>query len=378
MSKGFFYATAVLIGTIVGAGIFGIPYVVAQSGFLIGIIFLLALTGVSLLIHLLYGEVVCRTQEKHRFVGYAGYYLGKCGKAVVTFSSLFGLYGALLVYIIISGEFLSTIFSSWLGGSAFVYSLIFFAIGALAIFRGIGLIERLELIMTLFLILVIFLIFFSGLSHFNISNLQTINLKYFFLPYGVILWSLGGGAAIPEIKEMLKEDGKRYKRIITLGTIIPAFLYLLFMFIVVGVTGVDTTPEAIKGLIGVLGKGIVIWGAIFGILALTTSFFMLGLSLKKIFWYDYKIKKNLSWFLVCSVPLVCFLLGLRQFIPIIGFLGVVLGAIQGTILVLIYKKAKKLGNREPEYSLKIPNLVTYSLVGIFILGLIYQIIYFVR
>jgi len=49
MNKNFFYATAILIGTIVGAGMFGIPYVVAQSGFLIGAIFLLILTAVSLL-----------------------------------------------------------------------------------------------------------------------------------------------------------------------------------------------------------------------------------------------------------------------------------------------------------------------------------------
>ena len=378
MNKNFFYAIAVLIGTIVGAGIFGIPFVAAQSGFLIGAVFLIVLTGVSLLIHLIYGEIVCRTKEKHRLVGYAEYYLGKKGKVVITFSVLFGLYGALLVYIIISGEFLSTIFSPVLGGSAFVYSLIFFAVGALAIFKGLALIERLELVMALFLILVVFLIFFSGLPNLDVSNLKTINLKYFFLPYGVILWALGGGSAIPEIKEILKKDGKRYKKIIILGTVIPAILYLLFMFIVVGVTGADTSPEAIEGLIGSLGKGMIILGAIFGALAAMTSFFVVGLVLKKVFWYDYKINKHLSWFLACSIPLIGFLLGLRAFIPIIGFLGVILGAVNGTAIVLIYKKAKKLGNREPEYSLKIPKVITYALIGVFILGLIYQIIYFVK
>ena len=96
MSKEFFYATAVLIGTIVGAGMFGIPYVVAQSGFLIGVIFLLLLTGVSLLIHLIYGEIVCRTKKKHRLVGYAEHYLGKCRKKIITISVLTGFYGSLL------------------------------------------------------------------------------------------------------------------------------------------------------------------------------------------------------------------------------------------------------------------------------------------
>jgi len=39
MNKNFLYASATLIGTIVGAGMFGLPYVVARSGFLIGAVF---------------------------------------------------------------------------------------------------------------------------------------------------------------------------------------------------------------------------------------------------------------------------------------------------------------------------------------------------
>ena len=378
MNKNFFYATAILIGTIVGAGMFGIPYVVAHSGFLIGAIFLLVLFGISLLLHLIYGEVVCRTKEKHRLIGYAEYYLGKWGKVITTFSVLFGLYGALLVYIIISGEFLSTIFSPIFGGSAFVYSLIFFAIGALAIFKGLILIKRLELVMTLLLVVIVLIILFAGIPSIDISNLKTINLKYFFLSYGVIFWALGGGSAIPEIKEILRKDGKKYKKIIILGTVIPAILYFLFMFVVVGITGINTTPEAIDGLANFLGKEVIILGAIFGILAIITSFFTTGLNLKKTLWYDYKINKHLSWFLACSIPLIGFLLGLRQLIPIIGFLGVVLGALNGTAIILIYKKAKKTGDQEPEYNLKLSSIVTYALIGIFVLGLIYQIIYFVK
>ncbi len=378
MNKNFLYATAALIGTIVGAGIFGIPFVVARSGFLIGAIFLLVLTGVMLLIHLIYGEIVCRTKEKHRLVGYAEYYLGKWGKRIAAFVLVFGLYGALLVYIIISGEFLSTLFTPIFGGSSFIYSLIFFVIGAVVIFKDLILVKRLELIMTLFLILVIFIIFFAGLPHIDISNLKTVNLKYFFLPYGIIFWALSGLAAIPEIKEALEIDGKKYKKVIILGTLVPAILYFLFMFVVVGVTGKTTSPEAIKGLVGTLGNSIIFLGAFFGFLAAMTSFFVLGLVLKKVFWYDYKINRILSWSLACSVPLVCFLLGLREFIPIIGFLGMILGAVEGTITTLIYLKAKKLGNREPEYSLKIPKVIICALIGIFVLGLVYQIVYFVK
>lgn len=385
MNKNFLYASATLIGTIVGAGMFGLPYVVAQSGFLIGAIFLLVLTGVTLLIHLIYGEIVSRTTEKHRLVGYAEHYLGKYGKRIATFSILIGFYGSLLVYLIISGEFLSTIFSPFFGGSPFIYSLVFVAIGAFAVFKDLVLIKKIELGMSFLLILIIFLIFFSGLPHLDISNFKNIDLKYFFLPYGVILWALAGGAAIPEIKEILEADlprqqagGKKYKKTIILGTIIPAILYFLFLLTVVGISGQATSPEAIKGLVGFLGEGIIILGAVFGLLAVITSYFVIALYLKKVFWYDYKINKNLSWFLVCLIPLAGFLLGLREFIPLMSFLGVIFGAIEGTVLILTYLKAKESGDREPEYSLKISNIVAYSLIALFILGFIYEIIYFIK
>jgi len=377
MDRSTIYATATLVGTIVGAGMFGIPYVVAQSGFLIGAVFLFILTIVSILLHLAYGEIAYKTPGKHRLVGYAEHYLGKYGKVIVTISLLIGFFGSLLVYIIISGEFLSELFSPLFGGSSFVYSLIFFAIGSLGVLKGLKLIEQLELVIGLLLCGIVLLIFFSGIFHLDVSNLKSINLKQFFLPYGVILWALAGGAAVPELKEVVKGNGKSYKKAIILGTLIPAVLYFLFMFVVVGVSGGQTSPEAIQGLTGILGKEITYIGAAFGALASITSFFVIGLALKKVFWYDYRINKNLSWFLVCFIPLLGFLLGLREFIPIIGFLGVFLGAIESVSIILIYKKVSRIKKADLDYNLKLPKIVIFSLIVLFILGFIYQIIYYV-
>ena len=66
LNKQFLYATTVLVGTIVGVGIFGLPYVASQSRFIVGLFFLLLLGVIVTLIHLLYAEVVLKTKEKHR------------------------------------------------------------------------------------------------------------------------------------------------------------------------------------------------------------------------------------------------------------------------------------------------------------------------
>ncbi len=373
MSKNFCYAVATLIGTIIGVGIFGIPYVVSKSGFTLGIIFLLFLSGMILIMHLLYGEVILRTTGKHRFVGYAKKYLGKWGKYITTLTSVSIFYGALLAYVIVSGEFLKTIF----GGSDFIWSLLFFIVCALAIFFGLKVVSKIEIFMSLFLIAVIFIIFFKGWPEIELSNFVGTNLKYFFLPYGVILWALSGWAAIPEMKEIFSENKKAgyklFKKAIIWGTLIPVFLCFIFLFTVIGVTGQETSAEAIQGLVKILENGTIILGAIFGILAVTTSFLIVGLTLKKIFWYDYGINKNLSWILVVSVPLMFFLFDVRNFVAVIGFMGAVFSALEGIILILIYQKAKKQGKRQPEYTLKLKPIVLNGLILILSLGLFYQI-----
>ena len=103
-------AVGSLIGTIIGAGVFGIPYVVAKSGILISLFYFLILGALVLFLHLCLGEVVLRTKEKHRLVGYTEKYLGKKAKILVTISVIIGTVGALLVYIILGGDFLKIIF----------------------------------------------------------------------------------------------------------------------------------------------------------------------------------------------------------------------------------------------------------------------------
>jgi tyrosine-specific transport protein len=372
--KQFIFATAVLMSTIVGVGIFALPYVGAQSGFLIGAVFLFILTGIMVLLHLLYGEIVSRTKEKHRLVGYARHYLGKWGKRIVGLSVIIGFYGSLLVYIIVGGGFLHTIFSSLINIPPLIFNLIFFIIGAIAVYFGLRLIAELDLLIGLFLILIVFLFLYFGFPKIDFVNFKIINWQNMLIPYGAILYSLAGMAAIPEIRELFSKKAKSYKRAIIWGTTIPAILYFIFIWTVIGLTGLNTSPETIEGLVGLLGKRVIFLGALFGFLATITSFFVLGLSLKKTFWYDFKINKNLAWFLVCFVPLIVFLLGVRSFIPIIVLLGALLGVIEGTAIVLIYKKAKKFGNQVPDYSLKIPDVLRYVVILIFVLGFILTLV----
>ena len=140
--KPLFWAIATLIGTIIGAGIFSIPYVFAKAGFLVGTINLIVLGAAVLLLYFYTGEIVLRTKGNHQLTGYARRYLGKTGKGLMTFSIMFAIYGALVAYTIGVGKALAAIF-----GLAYTmpFSIAFFIIAALAIYTGLKAVKESEL-----------------------------------------------------------------------------------------------------------------------------------------------------------------------------------------------------------------------------------------
>ena len=378
MRKNFLFALSVLIGTIVGAGVFGIPYVIAKSGIIPGFFYFFILGGAVLLIHLFFGEIVLRTKGKQRLIGYSQKYLGKWGKLLITIAVILGVAGALLAYLILAGDFLEILFSPYTNLTSFYFSLIFGVVLSYFIFRGIKLIAPTELFTNLLFFLVVVIIFSLCLPKVNFSNLPLFNLSDIFLPYGVILFSLIGWSAIPEITEILKtaEEKKSLKKIIILGNIIVIVFYILFTAGIIGITGGKTSTDALSGLIPFLGGKVIFLGALAGLITLADSFLILGLYLRNTFIYDLKISKNSACLTACGIPLILFLIGFRSFIGTIGFVGTVLGVIEGIIIILIFKKAKTMSDRQPEYSLKIPPILLYFLMAIFILGAISQFFVF--
>ncbi len=377
-NRNFLYAVSTIIGTTIGAGIFGLPYVVAQSGFFPGIFLLIFLGTIMLLVCLIYGEITLRTKKKHRLVGYAKKYLGKNGKRTALFASLFFLYGSILAYIIISGQFLNSLLANYLGGSEFIYSLIAFAFASVGIYFGLRVIEKIEFLMTILLLAVMALIFARGLPFIQTSNLLTFDPSQSFLPFGVILFSIGAMSAIPELEHILKKDQKRIKEAIFFGTFIPKVLYIIFILVIVGVSGASTSKEAFLGFHAIIGNGVITIGLIFGILAISTSLLMIGVNLKEMFMYDYGVRKSLAWFMTCFFPLVIFILGMRDFIQVINFVGGIAGGLSGILVILIYLKIlanPKIGDLEPAYQIKVPKIVLSVMILVFIIGIVYQLVY---
>jgi tyrosine-specific transport protein len=369
---GFYEAVATLVGTTIGAGIMGIPYVVAKAGILAGIIDIIVLGAVILMINLYVGEISLRTKKTHQLAGFAELYLGKKGKAIMAIVSFISIIGALVAYIIGLGEVLSAVF----GGSAFFFSLLFFAVGALLVYFDLYAVKKAELYLNIFVLLIIGAIIAVCFFNFDASNLVSKNLSLanLFIPYGVILFAFVGASAIPAMEVEIRQNKKMLKKAIVIGTVIPFVVYFLFMLAVVGVTGQGTSEIATIGLGEKIGEFMIILGNFLPIFTMSTSFFILGLALKWMFHYDYGMPNLFAWMLTCFIPLGLFLAGARSFISVIGLTGAIAGGMEGILLVLIAKQAKKKGKVKPDYQIGLGWIFAILLILLFTAGIVYQFV----
>jgi tyrosine-specific transport protein len=369
--KRLFQAIATLVGCMIGAGVLGIPYVVAQAGFVTGLINIIILGLVFVLIHLYLGEITLRTKGNHQLTGYAEKYTGKTGKYFMFISMIVGIYGALIAYMLGGGEALSSI----TGLQPLLCSVLFFGVLSWLVYVGLDAIENSEAFAMPLVIGIVLLIFILSLGRINHAHLAEFSFSKLLVPYGVVLFAFIGTSAIPEVKEELEHQKKDLKKAIIIGTAIPAVVYALFALSIVGVLGAKTHAIGALGLTAILGQKMAFIGSLFAVLTMSTSFLALGLALKELFIYDYNIRKNTSWLLSCFVPFLIFVLFqlpvLKEsttFIQVLEITGIITGAITGILIVLMVLNAKKKSERKPEYSIYINKYIAFLLIAIFIIG----------
>jgi amino acid permease len=369
----FWCAVAVLVGSTIGVGFYGIAFSFEKAGLAAGLLFFFGVAGLTLIINLLMGEITLRTHQRHQLVGYVDKYLGVWAKHVNIFIFWVSIYGALIGVIIVSGDFLSNILSPYLNFSPVMFSTIFMVVASILVLAGLRTISKFDFAVMLVVIAIILGVGIAGFSHIDLKNYSFAFTDFWFLPFGVILFSLNT-TGIPLMREVLTGSERQLKKAIAWGTLISAGVFLFFALVVLGISGDATSPEAISGLFGFIGPRVVLIGSIVGFITSSTIFLNIATSLKESLQEDFKIRRRWTWILAMLPPYLLFLLGVRNFIDIIGLVGGVAISIHMILLVLTYVKAKRNGERIPEYSIRLPNWSLYLIMLIFASAAVYTII----
>lgn len=371
VDKKFWATTFTLSGSIMGAGILGLPYVFAKSGFLVGLFWLIVLGAIMMFVNLALGEITLRTRGKHQLAGYAEKYLGKWGKRAMFFAVIFGVYSALIAYLIGEGESWSKILPGNI--PPIVFGIIFWIIMTLLLKEGLKGLKKIETWGVVAVIGIVFGIFIKFVPSIKPENLITWDVTNFAIPIGVVMFALLGFTSIPELRQEIKGKEELLKRAIIVGSLIPIILYILFSAVFVGILGTNITQ------IATLSFGPLV--TTLGIFTMLTAYFVLSFSLRDTFKYDIKMSKLNSFLFTSIVPLALYILvtqfNFLSFVSILGIGGVISGGLTGILILLIAQKAKSdtRNNKNPKIIIPINWTLIIILSLIFISGIVLQFVH---
>lgn len=340
-TRRFINGVSLMTGTIIGVGLFGLPYVAARAGLLTTAVHVMVLSGVAFLAAAMYAEVVTRSPQRMRLPGYVGRYLGKRWRRVAVGSNTLGLFGALVAYVIVGGHFFAGVLQPYLGGPTFAYVAAYYLAGFIVIAVGQRAVVGIEVAL-----LVVFFFLLAWLVA-QVAPLQQWqhwaggSFKDLLLPYGVALFSVWGVAIVPEV---IDEVGQRHRQLVPavlgVSTALAALTYLVFTAAIVGVTGPQTSVEGIAGLTTALPPHSLSVLYAFGIITTFTSFISLGGLLHKVTWYDLGWPRAAALAAVAAVPGLFVFAPKAAFITVIGLTGAVALGVDACLIFCAYRRLR--------------------------------------
>lgn len=346
--KNYLLPIGLLSGAIIGAGVFALPFVFRASGLTWGIILLILAALVYVFLHLMYADMIIRTPGEHRFVGYTKIYLGDIPSWMSIWITVIEMIFVLTVYLVISASFANLLISL---GSNLEKILIFWFLGSVAIFLTLRRIAFLEFLITFGITLIIFVIFISGFKNFlNLPLFEFSDTFYqALLPLPPLLFALSGRVAIPSVINYFKgqpNSPRLIKKTIVFGTILPAIVYALFVFGVLGLS-LDVTEDAVSGLIGQVPATVLFLVGVLGLISLFSSYIIVGLDVNSILRLDLKFPHWLRFLAVVLGPLIIYFSGFQQFLMLVSFVGGIFLVFEGFFIISMWLKANKTLTKPP-------------------------------
>ena len=306
---------ALIVGTLVGAGVLGLPYAASKVGLIpaIGILF-----GVMLLM-LFTALIVLKLSAEMggaQMSTIAQNTLGKAGGWIMFISIMIMGFGAFLAYI--SG--IGSIFTTLFGINEIFGAILFWILASSIIYLGLEASGKTELIMSMVLLVVFIGVTGMLIPHASLENALYVDLSGILSIIGVVIFAFGAHTIIPDVYRGIGSY-KKTKKVIILAFLIPTAIYAIFMVIFLMTFGKNTPEIATQGLEAIYNE----WGKIVGnalpLIAITTSYIGLGLAQQSNSKEFLSLKKPTAWALTVVPPLIIYLLGVRNFADVLSFVG---------------------------------------------------------
>ncbi|PMO53146.1 tyrosine transporter [Vibrio breoganii] len=348
----------IISGTALGAGMLAIPMVLAQFGLVYGTLLIAFIWFGTTYSALLLLEATIKSGGGLGLNSIARASLGKGGQ-LVTNGLLYALLICLLMaYILGAADLLSQGVAAVGLTISFTQSQILFTLVAGAIVAcGTGVIDKLNRALFLIMIASLVVTLFALLPEFSAQNLAQVsnhNQLELIKTSAVLFTSFGFMVVIPSLVTYNSDaTDKQLRNMVIVGSLIPLFCYLCWLFAVVG----NLPPEQLKQFSSVSELmagfeheapwiGTVL--SLFTGLALLTSFFGVAMSLFHQNSDTFKQNRVVTYVITFVLPLVGAILAADQFLSVLAYAGIILVFLAVFVpLAMVYKlrKSDTLGER---------------------------------
>ncbi len=363
---GFLKVAAIVAAATVGDGVFALPYLFYQSGWLVSLFYLIVLAVFVSAAHVVYLKTLEKLGEKERLLGLARKYFGTSGFWVGFAAIVLGLLLTLVVYLILGAQFVHLAFPAV---APHIALFIFWLFTAIPIFVSDRRVVELELTGIVCTSIIIILIFVSAWPMVTFAGVPAISAKNLFLPFGVVLFALAGWTSVEPAYESRRGSGAAADpwRALAFGSFVVALLYIMFVAGILG-SAPAVTPDTVSGLVGwpLWKKEIT---AVFGLLAIATVYVPISREIKN------ALEKDLGWSWLASRSLILLLppaligLGLNNFLTVVGLVGGLFFSLQYLLIISVGRRALALSVTK--------RFLLDIIAAVFVIGAVYEVWTFV-
>jgi tyrosine-specific transport protein len=371
LNRSFLRAFLAMVGTIIGAGVFGLPAAFVRLGFVPASLLFLALALVVTATHLILAEQLLATRERQRLAGLARRGLGEFAYHVTSVTYPLGIIASNYAYLILGGEFLAILSRGF--GFAFpvaIWQFIFWIAVAVTIGIGIKAMTAVDAWLVPLKILVLIVAVLLAAPFVDVQQTTTAVWANWHLPFGIFLFTLSGVTAVGEAVELSGRKRKTAFTAVVSGSLVSAFLSWLFgATIFLAAAGFPIRDAA--DIASVFPSALWWVVPLLGFLAVATAYVTTANDLRSTFQFDQKWKPWVAKGVAIFSPLILLAVLSRDFLSAIGFIGAILIGVNSlTIAALGYKAMLRQRNH---FLHIVGTAVCALLIGVYTFGIVQQI-----
>lgn len=362
-----------MVGTIIGAGIFGLPAAFAAVGFWQGSTLFAVLAIASTVTHVLFAGLLLSENRRMRLTGLVERRLDPFFHTIAQITYPLQIFASLFAYIILGGEFFQVLGrAAGLNVPLGIWQFVFWVGGSATIFFGLKAVARVNSLATSAKMAAILLAVAVAWPLVDAVYMRFDGWSHWYLPFGVFLYALSGLSAVGETVELTKRNKSMAMSAVAVGSLLSAILSWLFgVGIFLAARGYPL--HTIGDVISVLPSGWALLIPFLGLLSVMTAYLNMAEDLKETLDLDFHLNAKQAAVIALSVPVFMLLVFSRNFLATIGFIGSVFVGING---LMVCAMAFKSFEKERRASTRLIGLfVIVILSGVYLFGLIQRILF---